>query len=300
MSKKNKHNEHTLDQFQLEASMRSMKEAQERIKELDINLPEALSHLHSFNYKMSNQIRDGIHRVQKVSKDFRKNIFAGEAALTSVRFDSDLLGKLEKARAILVDSDIDLGALLASSGLADESAQQSFNVATMDSTWISKENVWVEDSTAFVEEENPTVPLPLSGKDRNGIVNIHLILELIQTLMMIASLMWAFNQSKIAPVVNQVFIDTSKPTGSQIKTVKKFSLSDYGIFLIDARFISASNVFLRESANTRCAKLDILNLGQVVAVIDEKKNWVKIEYETVDGSHYKGWVFKRYVSKFSP
>ena len=64
------------------------------------------------------------------------------------------------------------------------------------------------------------------------------------------------------------------------------------------RFITGNNVRLRRGPSTRTVILDELVLGQIVAVISKKKNWIEVEYQYDNGELMQGWVFSKYASKF--
>lgn len=65
------------------------------------------------------------------------------------------------------------------------------------------------------------------------------------------------------------------------------------------RFVNVNNLNIRNiSSATKKAKiLGQLNLGDVIKIIDKKKNWTKIYFEN-ENVTIKGWVFTRYISKF--
>ena len=66
------------------------------------------------------------------------------------------------------------------------------------------------------------------------------------------------------------------------------------------RFVYATSLHVRESGSKKADIIDDLPLGKTVKVIDKSKHWSFIEYQDSDTGELKqGWVFSRYLKRFS-
>lgn len=102
----------------------------------------------------------------------------------------------------------------------------------------------------------------------------------------------------ITPIVEN-YLESSKKTDKQkIKEIKKISLRLEELDTADLRFITGNNVRLRANPSTKSEIYDELVLGQVVTVLNKKKNWIEVTYEYEDKKPISGWVFTRYTAKF--
>ena len=70
--------------------------------------------------------------------------------------------------------------------------------------------------------------------------------------------------------------------------------------LLEHRFTTASKLRVRKSGTTKSEILDTLAFGTVVRVVDKVKDWTLVEYADAKYQTTKeGWVFSRYLEKFS-
>jgi len=70
--------------------------------------------------------------------------------------------------------------------------------------------------------------------------------------------------------------------------------------LSDFRFVYATILNVRESGNANSEIIGELYLGKTVRLIRKSKSWSFIEYEDSDtGTINQGWVFSRYLRRFS-
>nr|EGQ9118495.1 hypothetical protein [Vibrio parahaemolyticus] len=66
------------------------------------------------------------------------------------------------------------------------------------------------------------------------------------------------------------------------------------------RFVLASVLNVRESGSNKAEVVDELYLGKTVKLIGKYKRWSLVEYIDSDSGHTRqGWVFSRYLEKFS-
>ena len=66
------------------------------------------------------------------------------------------------------------------------------------------------------------------------------------------------------------------------------------------RFITINSLNVRTKPSIRKSKvIGQLHLGNIVEIIDKRKNWIKILYlDKKNDISIKGWVFTRYTRKF--
>jgi len=101
----------------------------------------------------------------------------------------------------------------------------------------------------------------------------------------------------LTPYVEEI-IGTSDRTDKEIvKEIKKIPASYIGIDISKLRFITGSNVRLRQKPSTTSQIIDELDIGQIVEVLNKKKNWIQVKVIYEEG-HLVGWVFTRYTAKF--
>jgi hypothetical protein len=102
----------------------------------------------------------------------------------------------------------------------------------------------------------------------------------------------------VTPHIEKIFSDPVKTEKEKKEQSKAFSLDD--LDLSNHRFVSTARLYLRESPDSNSGILSELKLGQVVSVIEKDRNWMKVSCEDEDGIIVQGWVFSRYMEKFSP
>ncbi|MEQ1599147.1 MAG: hypothetical protein ABL880_07255 [Methylotenera sp.] len=99
----------------------------------------------------------------------------------------------------------------------------------------------------------------------------------------------------MTPYIQEI-IDFDGTDKEKINVIKKIQHDE--INFENMRFISASNVFLRITPNSKSNILDRLQVGLVVTLVSKTKSWSEVTYLNADGEMMHGWVFSIYVSKF--
>ncbi|MBB3907413.1 MULTISPECIES: SH3 domain-containing protein [Anoxybacillus] len=65
------------------------------------------------------------------------------------------------------------------------------------------------------------------------------------------------------------------------------------------RMVSTSQLTVRQTNKKNTKAIDTLHFGQVVRVIEKRKNWTFVAYQKEDGEVVKGWVLTRYLEKLT-
>jgi uncharacterized protein YgiM (DUF1202 family) len=65
------------------------------------------------------------------------------------------------------------------------------------------------------------------------------------------------------------------------------------------RMVSTSQLPVRQTNKRNTKAVDTLHFGQVVRVIEKRKNWTFVAYQKEDGEVIKGWVLTRYLEKLA-
>ncbi|ACJ34415.1 SH3 domain-containing protein [Anoxybacillus flavithermus] len=65
------------------------------------------------------------------------------------------------------------------------------------------------------------------------------------------------------------------------------------------RMVSTSQLPVRQTNKKNTKAIDTLHFGQVVRVIEKRRNWTLVAYQKEDGEVVKGWVLTRYLEKFT-
>jgi uncharacterized protein YgiM (DUF1202 family) len=98
------------------------------------------------------------------------------------------------------------------------------------------------------------------------------------------------------PLIEKI-MQGGKLSTDQVRVYKKIPATQ-GIDTANLRFIIKNNVQLRAKATAKSECLDELTIGQVVTVLDKRKNWAEVVYKYDDGQVFHGWVFLTYTAKF--
>lgn len=101
----------------------------------------------------------------------------------------------------------------------------------------------------------------------------------------------------LSPYVNEVLTLPNKTKKEFVKHIKQIPASSLGIDTSEIRFITGTNVRLRQNPSTSSAILDELDIGQIVTILNKKKNWIQVQV-TYEEEQLMGWVFTRYTAKF--
>ena len=101
----------------------------------------------------------------------------------------------------------------------------------------------------------------------------------------------------ITPHVEKYLSSSTDQNKLKIKEIKSIG-SSAEFDTSNLRFITGANVRLRSKPRTDSNIIDDLKFGQVVTVLDKKKNWIKVSYSYEDDEVLIGWVFTRYTAKF--
>lgn len=98
------------------------------------------------------------------------------------------------------------------------------------------------------------------------------------------------------------FLSPESNTNRQeiVKKIKKHTLENFQFSGIHSfRFVKANVLNVRKKPTIKSEKIDELYLGQVVQIIQKKRNWTFIEYlDTATAEICSGWVFTRYLERF--
>lgn len=100
------------------------------------------------------------------------------------------------------------------------------------------------------------------------------------------------------PHVEKLISNPEITEKEKIKQLKSLNIDD--LDLSNHRFVTTERLYLRESPNSKSDILSELKFGQVVSVVEKYRNWMRISCEDEDGIIVQGWVFSRYMAKFSP
>lgn len=101
----------------------------------------------------------------------------------------------------------------------------------------------------------------------------------------------------LTPYVQEIILTSDKTSKGLVKEIKNISTSSFGIDVSNYRFITGTDVRLRQRPSTNSRALDELDIGQIVEVISKKKNWIQVKV-TYEDEELTGWVFTRYSSRF--
>jgi hypothetical protein len=118
----------------------------------------------------------------------------------------------------------------------------------------------------------------------------------------------------ILPFIRDIAFDIVKPKVQGIifgskdykssKEIKKAVSKSLGSqcpreFLRDMRFVTTESLVVREYPKKRSKKYGNIKFGDVVSVLQIKKNWTLIEFSPADSQgKISGWVYSRYLGKF--
>jgi hypothetical protein len=65
------------------------------------------------------------------------------------------------------------------------------------------------------------------------------------------------------------------------------------------RMVSTSQLTVRQTNKMNTKAIDTLHFGQVVRVVEKRRNWTLVAYQKEDGEVVKGWVLTRYLEKLT-
>lgn len=85
----------------------------------------------------------------------------------------------------------------------------------------------------------------------------------------------------------------------QRKYFSSFSVPELKIYTDYHRFVSKKYLDVYPTPNSKKIISDSLEFGQVVELLVVQGAWAKVKYKSDDGMEKMGWVFTRYLSKFS-
>ena len=106
----------------------------------------------------------------------------------------------------------------------------------------------------------------------------------------------------IMPVLKNIEKYFTKNNKEIAKLIKKEVNNTYSnkTILTHFRFVKAECLNVRNSSSIKSMVVGKLYFGQVVRIIYKNKNWTLIEYISENEEiHIKGWVFTRYLQKFT-
>ncbi len=99
------------------------------------------------------------------------------------------------------------------------------------------------------------------------------------------------------PYIQEIIATSNKTSKDLVKKIKHVPASSFGIDVSRLRFITGTNLRLRQKNSTNSQVIDELEIGQIVEVIRKKKNWIQVKV-TYEDEVLIGWVFTRYTAKF--
>ncbi|HLR79165.1 MAG TPA: SH3 domain-containing protein [Bacillota bacterium] len=82
-----------------------------------------------------------------------------------------------------------------------------------------------------------------------------------------------------------------------IKEIKQKVQNTFDIALIEHSYkiVSTETLSVRITNKKNTKKVGKLYFGQLVQVVERKRNWTKIRFESYDGNKIEGWVYSRYL-----
>lgn len=93
----------------------------------------------------------------------------------------------------------------------------------------------------------------------------------------------------------------SQPGTHLIKYIKKEIKSEYveKEAYVNIRIVKRDNLKVKRSSRVDSETLYTLNFGNLVELIDKKRNWARIRITNYDSEVIEGWVFTRYLEKIN-
>src|SRR5699024_12840107 len=82
-----------------------------------------------------------------------------------------------------------------------------------------------------------------------------------------------------------------------LKEIKQKVQNTFDIALIEHSYkiVSPETLSVRITNKKNTKKVGKLYFGQLVQVVERKRNWTKIRFESYDGNKIEGWVYSRYL-----
>ncbi|MGA4722157.1 hypothetical protein [Fictibacillus nanhaiensis] len=115
--------------------------------------------------------------------------------------------------------------------------------------------------------------------------------------MLTAAIISQPSQPPITNVINYNYtinIDSTENIRIIDKKLKKTAIpTDYKAV---HRYIKKDKLTVFDGQSLKARKIDILNFGKIVRVLNKKRNWMLVEYQGTEELEY-GWVLTRYTSK---
>lgn len=86
-----------------------------------------------------------------------------------------------------------------------------------------------------------------------------------------------------------------------IKEIKHKVQNIFDIALIEPSYkiVSTETLSVRITNKKNTKKVGELYFGQLVQVVERKRNWTKVRFEGFDGNKIEGWVYSRYLESIS-
>lgn len=115
----------------------------------------------------------------------------------------------------------------------------------------------------------------------------------------IVSIIISFFNPIIAEIREHIFVRDKRAATKIVKRTISQSEIPGGV-LANHRFITADILVVRSKGNRKSKIIGKLYFGQIVLMIQKKKDWSLVEWKDSDGGLFiKGWVFTRYLKKFN-
>lgn len=250
------------------ASIKSEDSVQRMMKSLDFanSIQKAISSLtHT----------DSIHRIME-SANYSKTI-------NSITHSQDFSGQMQSVSAFLARPSI-LEQLIGANRSWEDLAHEPFRI----------------DENEFAQSISPLGGAKSEKEFVSSFLKIPPVIQAIIIFFFLQVFVPQVNNvisQALNPYIQKVIATSNKTNKEIVKEVKKVPASSFGIDVSRFRFITGSNVRLRQDKSTDSPVIDELDIGQIVEVVSKKKNWiqVKVIYEE---EVLTGWVFTRYTEKF--
>ncbi len=263
---------------------------------------ESMNHTKTIQAALASvRVDDSLQRMMK-SMDFTNSI---QKAISSLNYTDSIQKMMESVNYTKTLNNISkfhdisrqmqgIGAFLAKPNILEQIIESNHSWKDLD-----------PDHLAIEQEEFTQSIAPLTNAvNENEFLSFFMkIPPVIQAVIIFIFLQFFLPQvnNVISQVLNpyiQEIIATSDKTSKEIvKEIKQVPASSFGVDVSSLRFITGTNVRLRQKNSTNSQVIDELEIGQIVEVVSKKKNWIQVKI-TYEEEVLIGWVFTRYTAKF--
>lgn len=284
------------------AQLRIISQQQKEIRNLLNQRFDIINRISIPNY--SHIIRGiDISAFQNIQKVYSKSLFK----------ITDYTGNIQRLRKTIYNS-------IAPQFLEVQNRIKTINLSVVDWETLNRHlerDVLDDDSVQVTEQEIKEVTMEVL--EESGILQSHDRFEeqlntLIQKvdkveqpwykavfLSIIATLIMMFLSPILEPLQKE-YTEYVQQNGRMImKEIKEKVHSEVGssAFLSGYKIISTENMVVRITDKKNSNSVGKVYFGQLVRVIEKKRNWSLISYEDIDGNLIEGWVYTRYLSNIT-